>query len=97
CHLVAAVDMTKGTEGTIVAAIQYGASGPALMAPADVAAVTCPAECGPPAGTRTDGGRPVTLAYRRDILAGAVPETTWRLAIGADNSSLLTLVELGAD
>lgn len=101
CHLVAAIDMSKapagpmpeGPAGTIVAAIRYDAGGPKLLSPAEVQTVTCPAECGV-SGAPTAGTRPVTLAYRADSL---VDPTTKRLVIGADNSSSVTLVELGGD
>jgi hypothetical protein len=102
CHLVAAIDMSiKGTDGTvgrIVAGIQFdpmgGKQGEAKLLSADeVQTISCPAECGPSPTQVTPGTRPVTLAYRLDSLSNATP--TRRLAIGADNSSSVTLVELG--
>lgn len=95
CHLVAAIDMSKGGGGTVVAAITYEAAGPRLLSPAEVPIVSCPAECGAAPQPVTAGIRPVTLAYRLDPRADAVHPR--RLAIGADNSASVTLVELGPD
>jgi hypothetical protein len=97
CHLVAAIDMSAGTGGTVVAAIRYDVSGVAsLLSPAETQMVTCPAECGAgPAPKTSSVPRPVTLAYRFDPRADNLHPR--RLAIGADNSASVTLVELGPD
>ncbi|MDX2087933.1 MAG: hypothetical protein SFX73_08790 [Kofleriaceae bacterium] len=89
CHLVAAVDVSTGT---IVGGIQYDAAGvPAKLEGAALAGVTCPAECGG-GGTITPGTRPVTLDLEKDPRTDAIT-----LAIGADNSHSVTIVELGSD
>jgi hypothetical protein len=81
CHLVAGVDSATGT---IVTGIQYDAAGVPSIVNGDV---TCPAECD--GALPTAGTRPVTLDFELD------PRTeTRRLAIGADNSSSITMVEL---
>jgi hypothetical protein len=98
CHLVAAIKMDKDkTKGAvIVAGIQFDALGAATAMTADQvmdAGASCPVECGATTGASvTAGARPVTLAYRFDPRV-----QTRRLAIGAENSGLVTLVELGAD
>jgi hypothetical protein len=99
CNKVFAVDMSDGLSATIVAAITYDAAGtPTLMA--DPSGVTCPVECPgaagkvPPPTAPLTGGRPVTLAYRLDPRTGV---NTRRLAIGADNSRSIAIVELGVD
>ncbi len=99
CNLVAAVDVSNGT---ISAAIKYDAAGvPTLLAGPDLQNVTCPAECadatGGSGGGSTQGIRPVTLALQSTLdnrVSPAVP--TRRLAIGADNSASITMVELDA-
>jgi hypothetical protein len=84
CRLVAGVDVSTGT---IVTGIQFDASGvPAIVD----GTVTCPNECD---GTDaiTPGVRPVALDLELD------PWTSRRvLAIGADNSNVLTMYELDA-
>jgi len=92
CHVVAGVDASTGA---VVTAIQYDATGKAtLLSSAGVDALTCPAECSDVmgaagGGATTLGARPVTLALELDPRVN-----TKRLAIGADNSSLVTMVEL---
>ncbi|MGE5184525.1 MAG: hypothetical protein ACM31C_20785, partial [Acidobacteriota bacterium] len=83
CHLVAAVDLASGT---ILDGIRYDSTGPSHVD----GNVTCPDECGgePP----STGIRPVALDLQRDVRTGRRV-----LAIGADNSSSVTIVELGAD
>lgn len=84
CHLVAAVDSSNGT---IVAGIDYSSGTPTITD----GNVSCPAECGG-GGTFTAGVRPVAL----DIKYNKDADST-RLVIGAENSSQLTIVNLGAD
>jgi hypothetical protein len=82
CHLVAAVDTR---DGTIVSGIQFGPTGTPAIVDGNV---TCPAECGG-GGAVTPGVRPVTLDIQID------PNSfTRRLAIGADNSASITVVDL---
>jgi hypothetical protein len=86
CHLVAAVDTATGT---IVAGVQYDASGVPTIVDGNV---TCPDECsGGGGGAVSPGVRPVTLDLEIDPRS-----TTRRLAIGADNSASITMVELDA-
>lgn len=85
CHLVAAI--TPAT-GEIVAGVRFTDTGTVELTDGNV---TCPAQCGG-GGTLGPGERPVTLDLVRDARVG-----TTRLAIGADNSAMLTMVELDAD
>ena len=85
CHLVAAVDVSSGT---IVAGIQYDASGTANIVDGNV---TCPDECGG-GGVIAAGPRPVTLDLQLDANSARRA-----LAIGSDNSNVVTIVELGID
>ena len=85
CHLVAAVDTSTSK---IVGGVTFDASGVATVLPAG-ANVTCPDECGG-GGTPTMGPRPVSLDL--EVVPGA--GGSHRLAIGADNSNNLTIVEL---
>ena len=83
CHLVAAIDASNGK---IVGGITYDAAGtPTRLTSGNV---TCPDECG---GTTpvTPGVRPVALDLKRDALSDRRA-----LAIGADNSASLAIVEL---
>ncbi len=84
CHLVAAVDSATGT---IVSGIDYSTGTPTITD----GNVSCPAECGG-GGTFTAGVRPTSLDLEKDPRNDAT-----RLLIGAENSSQLTLVNLGAD
>jgi hypothetical protein len=85
CHAVAAVDVSSGT---VVASIRYDAAGVPSIADGNL---TCPDECGA-GGALTQGTRPVALDLQLD------PRSMRRaLLIGADNSSSMTLVELGTD
>jgi hypothetical protein len=82
CHLVAAVDTATGV---IKDGLQFDAAG--VPTKIDPAAITCPDEC---AGEATTAGvRPVTLDILFDDRVGREV-----LAIGADNSSSLTVVDL---
>ena len=82
CHLVAGIDVSTGT---IVTGIKYDASGVASIVDGNV---SCPDECGG-GGIATAGARPITLALEHD------DRTDRRLlAIGAQNSNVVTTVEL---
>lgn len=84
CHLVAGVDVATGK---IVKGIDYSSGTPTLTD----GNVSCPAECG--AGVApTTGIRPIALDLRKDDRTDAV-----KLAIGAENSASITIVELGLD
>jgi len=81
CHLVAGVDVSTGT---IVTGIQFDAMGVPSVVDGNV---TCPAECdGAPT---TTGVRPVALDLELDPRTGRA-----LLAIGSDNSNVLTVFEL---
>ena len=84
CHLVAAIDSANGT---IVAGIDYSSGTPTITD----GNVTCPAECDG-GGTFTAGIRPTSLDLERDSVNGGT-----RLLVGADNSSQLTLANIGTD
>jgi hypothetical protein len=85
CHAVAAVDVSTGT---IVSTIRFDAAGVPTIGDGNL---TCPDECGG-GGVATAGTRPVALDLQLD------PRSMRRaLLIGADNSSSMTLVELGTD
>jgi hypothetical protein len=92
CHLVAGVDAATGK---IVAGITFDAAGtPSILSGAALDNVSCPDECANAAGVFangpvTAGARPVALALQRDTRAA-----TNRLAIGADNSASITVVDL---
>lgn len=83
CHLVAAIDAATGT---ITGGIQFDATGVPTIVDGNV---SCPDECGA-APAITPGVRPVALDLERDPRSGNT-----RLVIGADNSSSLTVVEIG--
>ena len=82
CHLVAAIDTATGV---IKDGLQWDAAG--IPGPIDPATITCPDECAGEAITA--GTRPVTLDLKFDARVGREV-----LAIGADNSSSLTVVDL---
>jgi hypothetical protein len=92
CHLVAGVDTETGK---IVAGITFDAAGtPSILSGAALDNVSCPDECANAAGVFangpvTAGVRPVALALQRDPRVA-----TNRLAIGADNSASITVVDL---
>jgi hypothetical protein len=84
CHLVAGIDTATGT---VVTGIQYGATGAPTIVGGNV---TCPDECGGGGGGGVSPGvRPVALDLEVDP-----GSSKRRLAIGADNSSAITIVEL---
>lgn len=85
CHLVAAVEPDTGA---IVAGVQFAPDGTATLTDGNV---SCPAECGG-AEAATAGPRPVSLDLVIDPRVG-----TTRMAIGSDNSPLVTVVDLDAD
>ena len=98
CHLVAGVDTATGK---IVSGIQFDAAGAAtILSGAALDNLTCPDECTNALGVRGNGAvmpgvRPVALDLRFDPRVDASkPAATSRLAIGAENSSSLTLVNL---
>lgn len=85
CHAVAIVDSATGI---VQKAIQYDALGvPSVV---DGMNLTCPDECG--SDIATAGTRPVTIDLLEDPRVGGR-----RMAIGADNSPSVTLVELDPD
>lgn len=87
CHLVAGIDAATGI---IATGIKYDDAGVASVVGGDV---TCPDECSAGAIPST-GPRPVTLDLQRD----PNPLSNRRvLAIGAENSSVVTIAELGLD
>lgn len=84
CHLVAAV---RAGTGQIEAAIRFNPDGTVEITDGNV---TCPAQCGG-GGTFVAGERPVAL----DIAYDARVDSR-RLAIGAEDSPTVTVVELDA-
>jgi hypothetical protein len=82
CHAVAAVDTATGI---VQQAITFDASGVPTIVPDGN--ITCPDECG--GELVTAGTRPVTLALELDTRVDREV-----LAIGADNSNVVTVVEL---
>jgi len=110
CHLVAGVDTATGT---IVSAIRLDAAGTAtILGGAELAGVGCPAECTSTAANVATApvdalaARPVALDHQFDQrvdmgLAGGAADAklavTSRLAIGAENSRVLTVVDLSLD
>lgn len=84
CHLVAAID----GNGRIVAGVQFAADGTATITDGNV---SCAAECGAGVTAGTAGPRPVSLDLVDDARVG-----TRRLAIGAENSNRVTVVDLDA-
>ncbi|MEO6775724.1 MAG: hypothetical protein ABI467_22380 [Kofleriaceae bacterium] len=85
CHLVAAIDASTGQ---IVHSISIDANGIPTLGDGNV---TCPDECGG-GGLGGAGARPVTLDLERDA-------RTQRgvLAIGSQNSNVVSIVELDLD
>lgn len=84
CHLVAAIDTSTGT---IVKGIDYASGTPTITD----GNVSCPAECGG-GGTITAGIRPVALDLEEDART-----QERKLVIGSENSSSVTIVEIGSD
>nr|MBA3462001.1 hypothetical protein [Deltaproteobacteria bacterium] len=85
CHAVAAVDTTTGM---IVSHIDYSTGTPQMRA----GDLTCADECDGGGGTVTAGIRPVTLDLELDART-----QQRKLVIGSENSSSITIVELGPD
>src|SRR6185437_13159134 len=82
CHLVAAIDSSSGT---VVAGVQFDVNGVPSIVDGNV---SCPDECSG-GGQITDGPRPTSLDLELD------PSTQRRLlAIGSENSNIVTLVDL---
>jgi hypothetical protein len=81
CHLVAGVDLATQT---IVTGIQFDANGVPTIVDGNV---TCPAECD--GAATTAGTRPVALDLEQDARTGRAV-----LAIGSDNSNVLTAYDL---
>jgi hypothetical protein len=82
CHLVAGVNAQTGA---IVTGVQFDAAGAPSIVTGDV---SCPDECGG-GGAATPGVRPVTLDFEVDART-----SRRRLAIGAENSASITVVDL---
>lgn len=80
CHLVAGVDLATST---VVTGISYASGTPVIVD----GNVTCPDECD--GDVVAAGTRPVSISLENDTRVG-----TQRLAIGADNSSSIAVVEL---
>jgi hypothetical protein len=106
CHLVAGIDTASGM---IVSAISFdtatGAASVLTGAALDSAGASCPAECSAsgttPGGGFTPGARPVALDLQYDTRVdldpmdpNSKPAPTMRLAIGAENLSKLTMIDL---
>jgi len=87
CNLVAAVDVSTAT---IVGGIRYDDSGASIVPEAELATLSCPSECAS-GGVIPSGTRPVTLDLEVGPVRGIEQE---RLLIGADNSNVVTLVEI---
>ncbi|HET9622519.1 MAG TPA: hypothetical protein VFP84_14200 [Kofleriaceae bacterium] len=96
CNMVAGVDLSSGTAGKITSMITFDAAGaPTVLsdpAAIETAAAACPVECtntGHPVALAKTGVRPVALSYGYDV-----PSNTRKLAIGAENSPKVTVVNL---
>jgi hypothetical protein len=85
CHLVAGVDLATGT---VVNSISIDATGMPTIGDGNI---SCPDECGG-GGLTAPGARPVTIDLDRD----ATSQRTV-LAIGLQNSNVLSIVELDLD
>jgi hypothetical protein len=86
CHTVAAVDVSTGT---VVTHVDFDAAGVPTVVPDGN--LSCPAECDG-SGVIAPGFRPVALDLEQDARS-----QRRLLTIGADNSNLLTLVDLDLD
>lgn len=84
CALVAAVDVSTGT---IVAGIDFTSGAPVITD----GNVTCSAECGAAGMAPKMGVHPVTLAIQNDATANRR-----RLAIGAEDSGTISVIDLDA-
>ena len=85
CHLVAQIDVSTGQ---IVDGLQWDSTG--VAGRIDPNTISCPDECDGQAPTA--GIRPVALDLKRDVRTGRRV-----LAIGADNSNVVTLVDLDSN
>lgn len=87
CRLVAAVEVATAR---VVGGVRFDDAGlPAILQTAELATLTCPDECS--AEPRQLGVHPVALDLEHDARTARR-----RLAIGADNSSSITVVDLSA-
>ena len=86
CHAVAVVD----GQGQIQQHVTFAVDGSATVV--DNGNLTCPVECGDARTPPTAGPRPVALDLVHDTRVG-----TRRLAIGAEDSNRVTVIELDAD
>ena len=87
CHLVAGIDLSTGT---VVTGIQFDASGVPTIVDGSV---TCPDECSG-GGQVTDGPRPTSLDLELDINFANGGSPPRELAIGSENSNVVTIVQL---
>lgn len=102
CHLVAEVDTS---DGSIVSAIGFDATGVAtILSGAALDGVTCPTECTSAGGAIVPPSsmdlapRPVALSFELDTrVDDSKPAATSRLAIGAERSHSITVVDLEPD
>jgi hypothetical protein len=84
CHLVAGIDLSTGT---VVGGIQFDVNGvPSIVD----GSVTCPDECSG-GGQATPGPRPTSLDLELD--PNGIPQRRV-LAIGSENSNVVTIVDL---
>ncbi|HEY4239745.1 MAG TPA: hypothetical protein VGM88_08015 [Kofleriaceae bacterium] len=90
CHAIAEIDVSSGT---VLSTILFDANGTAHMDSSGE--LTCPNECGTTIGATTAGYRPVTMDLEDVNNADPVnPITRRRLAVGADNSNIVNIIEL---
>jgi hypothetical protein len=88
CRLVAALDLGSAT---IVGGVRFDDAGsPVILQTAELATLTCPDECA--AELPATGVHPVTLDLEQDARSARR-----RLAIGANNSPAITMVELNGN
>ena len=93
CHRVAAIDMSTGQA---VASVLFADSGTAVTATVTDGNFTCPAQCGA-SDPIVDGPRPTSIDLVDDPrVDGSKAAPTQRLAIGLENRSTLTVVDLDA-
>ncbi len=90
CNLVAGVDLATGV---VKSGIKFNGTVASVLTPAEIVGLTCVNECsgGAPSDVGAASTRPVSLDLRVDVAGKPT-----RLAIGADNSSVVTVVDLDA-
>lgn len=88
CHLVAAVDASTST---IVGGVRFDTVGASIVQPAELATLSCPSECAR-GELGTTAIRPIAIDFQEGEV-GSVG-TQQRLLIGAENSSVVTLIEI---